>query len=237
MLKAELIKVRTTRTFFALAGAGVAISLVVVILFSLLAKNVSHDDQRAVFSSDFTPLFVLLLGAIGMAGEWRHKTITATVLSAPQRSKLLLAKALSYSVAGIIVSFLVSVVSMVVGTLILSSRDFDTFGFTALLNILWRNLAVGAYLGSIGVFVGALIRNPAAAIVVLLADAFVVENVLEGLVPDVWRFTPLGANGQSVQQLDIDHLLSPGVGLLVMAGWLIVFYVAAAATFKSRDLT
>ena len=237
MLKAELIKVRTTRTFFALTGAGVGISLVVVILVGLLAKSFSHDDLMQTFSGDFTPLFVLLLGAIGMAGEWRHKTITSTVLAAPQRSKLMLAKALSYAVAGVVLSFLVSIVVMAVGTLIISSRGFDTLGFSDLLDILWRNLVVAAYLGPIGVFVGALIRNPAGAIVVLLADLFVVENVLQGLVPDVWRFMPLGAGPQSVQQSDIDHLLSPGVGLLVMAGWLIVFYAAAAVTFNRRDLT
>jgi ABC-2 type transport system permease protein len=208
-----------------------------VVLVGLLNKTFSHDDLKETFQGDFTPVFVLLLGAIGMAGEWRHKTITGTVLAAPQRNRLLLAKALSYGVAGVILSFVVSIVVMVIGTLIISSRGFDTLSVGDLLDILWRNLVVAAYIGPIGVFVGTLIRNPAVVIVVLLVDLTVLEGTLQALVPDVWRFTPLGAGPQSLQEANVDHLLSPGVGLLVMVGWLIVFYAAAAWTFRSRDLT
>ena len=44
-------------------------------------------------------LFILLLGVIGMTGEWRHRTIASTVLAAPGRALLLAAKVISYAVA------------------------------------------------------------------------------------------------------------------------------------------
>jgi ABC-type transport system involved in multi-copper enzyme maturation permease subunit len=240
MLKAELIKVRTTRTFLALTGAGVALSLLIIILTGLLQDSFTDDDLRGTFSGDFTPLFVLLLGAIGMAGEWRHKTITGTVLSSPQRSQLMVAKAIAYAVAGVILSIVVSVAIMAVGTLILSARDLPTLGFTDLLDILWRNLLIAAFLGSLGVFVGALIRNPAGAIVVLLADLFIIENVLAGLAPDVWKFAPLGGVPSGISGVQFDsgtNILAPGLALLVMVGWSAIFFAAATATFKSRDVT
>jgi ABC-2 type transport system permease protein len=239
MLTAELIKLRTTRTFLALTGGAVGLSLVVVILTGILQKDFSGDDVRSTFSGDFTPLFILLLGAIGMAGEWRHKTITGTVLSAPQRGKLLAAKAISYAIAGVVMSLAVTVAIMVVGTIIISSRGFDTLGITELLDVLWRNLVLAAYLGAVGVFVGALIRNPAGAIVLLLADLFIVENVLQGLAPDVWKFTPLGGSGQSLQgvQFADEDLLRPGIALLVMIAWTAILYTASLVTFRSRDLT
>jgi hypothetical protein len=136
-------------------------------------------------------------------------------------------------------SLAVSVVIMIVGTAIISSRGFDTLGFVELLDVLWRNLVLAAYLGAVGVFVGALIRNPAGAIVLLLADLFIVENVLQGLVPDVWKFTPLGGSGQSLQgvQFDNEDLLLPGIALLVMLAWTGILYAASAVTFRSRDLT
>ena len=56
--------------------------------------------MRELFTADFSGLFILLLGVIGMAGEWRHRTITSTVLAAPDRLRLLAAKILSYAVAG-----------------------------------------------------------------------------------------------------------------------------------------
>jgi ABC-2 type transport system permease protein len=51
----------------------------------------------------------VILGAIAMTGEWRHRTITGSVLAAPNRVRLLAAKASSYSVAGITLSILVTV--------------------------------------------------------------------------------------------------------------------------------
>ena len=48
--------------------------------------------MRELFTADFTGLFILLLGVMGMAGEWRHRTITSTVLAAPDRLHLLAAK-------------------------------------------------------------------------------------------------------------------------------------------------
>jgi ABC-type transport system involved in multi-copper enzyme maturation permease subunit len=240
MLEAELLKLRTTRTFIALTAAALGLSVLFVVLQGLIDDQFDEESLREMFNSDFTGLFILLLGAIGMAGEWRHKTITGTVLAAPQRLKLLAAKAISYAVAGILMSLIVNVVIMALGTLILSSRDFETLPFSDLMDILWRSLLIAGFYGAIGVFVGTLIRNPAGAIVVLLADLFIVENVLAGLVPDVWKFTPMGGTGAAIAGVDFGQdveLLSTGVGVLLAIAWLAVFYAAAAATFKTRDLT
>ena len=48
--------------------------------------------MRELFTADFSGLFILLLGVMGMAGEWRHRTITSSVLAAPDRLRLLAAK-------------------------------------------------------------------------------------------------------------------------------------------------
>ena len=108
LLRAELLKLRTTRTFIALVGSAVVLSLVVVVLTGLLTKRFDEESTRTLFSFDFTGLFILLLGVIGMAGEWRHRTITGTVLAAPNRLRLLTAKMLSYAAAGALLSLIVT---------------------------------------------------------------------------------------------------------------------------------
>lgn len=241
LLRAELIKLRTTRTFVVLTAATLAISLLVVVLTTTIQDEWTEDDARDLFTSDFTGLFILLLGVMGMAGEWRHRTITSTVLAAPRRLRLLSAKTISYAVAGIAISLIVTVAIMAIGTLILSARDLPTAGLGDLADVLWRNLVVAAYLGAFGVCIGGLIRNQIVAIVGLLLLMFAIEPAVLGLAPEVGKFGPtLGAPNGFIGLEDVfgegDEQLTPAVALLVMIGWVGLAFAAAAARLERRDL-
>jgi ABC-type transport system involved in multi-copper enzyme maturation permease subunit len=241
LLRAELIKLRTTRTFVVLTAATLAISLLVVVLTTTIQDEWTEDDARDLFTSDFTGLFILLLGVMGMAGEWRHRTITSTVLAAPRRLRLLSAKTISYAVAGIAISLIVTVAIMAIGTLILSARDLPTAGLGDLADVLWRNLVVAAYLGAFGVCIGGLIRNQIVAIVGLLLLMFAIEPAVLGLAPEVGKFGPtLGAPNGFIGLEDVfgegDEQLTPAVALLVMIGWVGLAFTAAAARLERRDL-
>jgi ABC-2 type transport system permease protein len=242
LLQAELLKLRTTRTFFALVGSGLALSLVVLVLTTLLASDFSEGDVRTAFSGDFTGIFILLLGAMGMAGEWRHRTITSAVLAAPDRMKLIAAKTISYAVAGMVVSFIVTASLMLVGTIILSSRGETTLDFATLADIMWRNLVVAAYLGALGVAVGAILRNQVAAIIGLILFPLVVELTLFGLVPEVAKFSPINGVTSGLSNVDTGDnsdfdVLDPGVAGLVMFGWVTVLSAVGALLLRRRDLT
>ena len=178
---------------------------------------------------------------MGMAGEWRHRTITSTVLAAPRRLRLLSAKTISYAVAGITISLIVTVTIMAIGTLILSARDLPTVGLGDLADGLWRNLVVAAYLGAFGVCIGGLIRNQIVAIVGLLLMTFAIEPAVIGLAPEVGKFGPtLGAPNGFIGLEDVfgegDEQLTPAVALLVMIGWVGLAFAAAAARLERRDL-
>ena len=240
LLRAELLKLRTTRTFVALTGSAVALSLLVVVLTALLSNDLSEDDVREMFLGDFTGLFILILGVIGMAGEWRHRTITSTVLAAPVRTRLLAAKTLSYAVAGAVISFIVTATIMAVGTIILSARDETTASAGDLANVLWRNLVIAAFFGGFGVCIGALVRNQIAAIVGLFMVLFAVEPTLIALASHVGQFGPTSGAPNAFIELnafgDDEHQLAPGVALLVMLGWLALSFGAAATLLRRRDL-
>jgi ABC-2 type transport system permease protein len=240
LLEAELLKLRTTRTFAALVGAALALSLLVVGLTSALSDTLTRSDVNSLFAADFTGLFILLLGIMGMAGEWRHRTITGTVLAAPWRLRLLGAKVLSYAAAGALLSLIVTLTIMLVGTVILSIRGEVTPDAAKLVDILWRNLVVAALLGALGVGIGGLIRNQVVAIVGTLAVSFVLEPTLFALVPEVARFAPTQGAPSGIVQVDalggtIDRL-SAGVAVLVMLGWIALFFAAAGARLRRFDL-
>lgn len=240
LLRAELLKLRTTRTFLALVLVAVGLSLLVAILVASLTEPTQESVVEDVFASDFSSLFILVLGVIGVAGEWRHRTITSSLLAAPDRLRFLVAKTIAYAIAGAALSLLITVAVAIAGFIILTARDLPTPELSDFADFLWRNLLISALLGAFGVGVGALVRNQPIAIVGLIVVAFVLEPVLIGLVPEVGRFGPLVGAPSAVQDIDLgfddSELLAPGLGALVMLAWVALTVGLGALLLRSRDL-
>lgn len=239
LLAAEVLKLRTTRTFLVFVLAALALSLLVSILTAALTDSPTGEDAASAAYADLSSVFILLLAIVATTGEWRHRTIAGTVLAAPDRVRLIVAKALAYAGAGVALSLLVSICTYVAALLILSSRGEVTPDFGDWLDLVWRSLVFAAYVGALGVGIGAIVRNQPAAIVIVLVAALAVEPALSGLAPDVWRFAPLtgapsGLFGGTVEEAD--DTLARGVALLVMAAWVAGSCAAAIALLRGRDL-
>ena len=240
MLRAELLKLRTTRTFVALVGAALALSLLLVVLTITLSDSLDDRDLREVYASDFSGLFIFLLGIIGMAGEWRHRTITGSILAGPQRVRFLAAKVLAYATAGAVLSVVVQFVSFAVGAVLLSTGGEENLPVSDLADVFWRNLVLAAYAGAFGVCVGALLRNQVVAVIGLLVVSFAVEPTLLFLVDDVGRYLP--TNGAPAGVIDAGgygdevELLDTVPALAVLAAWVAVLFAAGAARLRYRDL-
>ncbi len=244
LLSAELLKLRTTRTFVTLVSVTLVLSLVVVGLTAIIADDFTEESVREMFTFDFSGLFILLLGVTGMAGEWRHRTITSSVLAAPDRIRLLAAKMIAYAVAGTVLSLIVTIAFMLEGTLILSLRDETTLGVSDLTDVLWRNLVIAALLGAFGVCVGGIVRNQIVAIVGLLVLSFVLEPTLLAVVPEVGKFGPTtGAPSGIIGISPVNDGGDPREGILdawpalaVMLAWVGLGFAATAALLQKRDL-
>jgi hypothetical protein len=237
LLRAELLKLRTTRTFVALAGASLAVSLLLVTLSAGTQDYAHHPgDLDTLFTGDFSSLFILLLGAIGMTGEWRHRTITGSILAAPDRVRLLVAKTMAYALAGVVLSLATTLVIMLTGTLILSHRGQPTVDITGLVDVLWRNVAVAALLASLGVAVAALLRNQIATVVGLFVVGLVIEPALFAAAPHVAQFGPVLGAPNGILGVDRGGLLAPGIAALVSIGWASGAFASAAALLRRRDL-
>ena len=232
LLRAELLKLRTTRTFAAVVASAAALALALVVLGAVLGKE---TNPHALFTNSAITYIIVILGAVAMTGEWRHRTITGAVLAAPNRVRLLAAKAMSYSLAGVALSMLVTVPTIIVGELVLSGRGQATLGAGGIADVLWRNLAVAALLGPLGVCVGALLRNQIVTVVGLVIMAAALEPAVFQAVPEVGRFLPLAGAPGGV--LGGTHgALSPGPALAVMVAWTLTVFAAAAWRLRGRDL-
>ena len=149
-MHAELLKLSTTRTFAALAGTAVAISLLITILVALLTEPTEKSVLSDVFTNDVSGVFILVLAVVGITGEWRHRTITSSLLAAPDRLRFLAAKTIAFAAAGLALSLLVSLAIAVVGFAILSARDLPTPEIGALAGQIARIALVSALLGGFG---------------------------------------------------------------------------------------
>jgi ABC-2 type transport system permease protein len=244
LLHAELIKLRTTRTFVALAATAVGISLLLAALVSSLTEPTEESVLIDVFASDASSFFILVLAVVGISGEWRHRTITSSLLAAPDRLRFLTAKTLAFAAAGILLSLLISIAVTSVGLTILTVRDLPTPEAGELAGLVMRNALVAALLGAFGVAIGALVRNQVVAVVGLLVLTFVVETTLIAFVPEVARFGPFTALPTAVADISAEdaglgddiELLAPGLAALAMLAWIGAAFAAGAALLRGRDL-
>jgi ABC-2 type transport system permease protein len=244
LLRAELIKLRTTRTFLALTAAAIGTSLLITVLVSVLTEPTEDSVLTDVFTADTSALFIIVLAVVGITGEWRHHTITSSLLAAPDRLRFLAAKVIAFGTAGLLLSLLISIAIAVVGLVILNIRDLPVPEAGELLKQIVRNALVAALLGAFGVGIGALVRNQVVAVVSLLIVAFAVDPAVAALAPEVGRFSPFGGLPAGITDVPPEDaglpeemdILSPGLAVLAMLAWIGSAFAVGAALLIRRDL-
>jgi ABC-2 type transport system permease protein len=240
-LKAELLKIRSTRTTLGLVLGMVALIALFSLLTGLASKApdllTTEDQRNALAVGSFAGVFAALAGIMLVTGEYRYGTIQPTYLFTPRRWRVLAAKLAAGALAGLVFGIVGAALGFGIGYACLAGRGIDYAldgGQTALL--LLGTVALTALWGPIGVGVGALLRNQVGAIIALLAWGFVVENLLFGLVPAIGRFGPVHA-GDGLMGLAEDHFLHATPGGLVLVVWAAAVSVVGAAIAVRRDVT
>ena len=104
-IRAELLKIRSTRTMIGLILGMIALVLLITLLTGFLTRPIglaSREDQRELLSlSSFTAVFSALAGVLLVTSEYRYGTIRPTFLFNPVRSHVLTAKAVAGALAGL----------------------------------------------------------------------------------------------------------------------------------------
>ena len=121
----ELLKFRTTRTFWGLAGSALGLVLLIVILTLAIDDNLdSEPDVRNLLSSaGIYGLLTLILGVVAGAGEYRHGTIAWTLLVTPNRLRAVGGGVIACFLGGLAIGVVVSACTAAVALPWLSSKD------------------------------------------------------------------------------------------------------------------
>ncbi len=239
-IRAELLKIRTTRTTIGLILAMIALILLFTLLTGLLTHPsglASKEDQRQLLSlGSLADVFSALAGVLLVTSEYRYGTIRPTILFNPERSHLLTAKVAAGALAGLAFGILAEAIGWAIGYAILDGRGITVVlssGDILLLTL--GGLAGAALWGAIGAGLGAIIHNQIGAVITLLAGGLVVDDLLFGLVPSVGRFTPTRAS-DALMGLRVDHLVSPGAGASTLIAWAAVLAVVGIALSVRQDI-
>jgi len=239
-VRAELLKVRSTRTTVGLLLGMVALILLFVLLTGLLSSVAplsGTENQRQLLTiGDLAGVFAALAGVLLVTSEYRYGTIRPTILFTPHRSRVLAAKLVAATLAGIAFGVVGEALAWGLGYLILSSR-----GITLALSngdsaqLVLGSLAGVALWGAMGAGLGTILRNQVGGVITLLAWGFVVNPLLFGLLPSVGRFMPSYAH-DSLIGLTTQHLLPPVAGGAVLVGWAALLAAAGLLVTARRDI-
>jgi ABC-2 type transport system permease protein len=244
-LSSELFKQRTTRTARVLLASMVGVTALVVCLhvFTLKSSDLSQAaNQPEVFGWGTTigALFAALAGAISITAEFRHGTIRPTLLTNPDRARVLVAKAIAAAIAGLVIGLLAAGLVAAIGSIGLAVRDIPvTLNAGDFAQMVAGGAAGAALWAILGTGLGAILRGQVGAVVGLCVWLLLIENILIGNVPSAGKYAPGASDGALaglMPNAGTATLLGPIAGTLLLAGYAAVGAAAGLAAIERRDI-
>jgi ABC-2 type transport system permease protein len=236
LVRGEMIKVRTTRTALGFAAATLLLVLAQV-LISILADDLTGaGEKRAAIGVGGTiAILLIVFGAVGATGEFRHRTMAPAVLIAPDRVRLAIARIVAYSFTGLLVGLAAIGLALVLGLPLLAGEPGEELAGDDLVTVIVGGLAVSVLAAALGVGVGLLVRNQVAAVVGALVWLFVLEP-LTGLLGDTIVDYTIGSASSQAGGGNASEALSWSAGLAVLAAWTVVFVGIGLLVDRRRDV-
>jgi ABC-2 type transport system permease protein len=240
-LRAELLKIRSTRTTIGLLVGLIVLALLFTILTCTLspaAQLLTEQDQSSLLSfGSIAGVFAALAGVMLFTSEYRFGTIRPTSLFNPNRVRLFASKFTAGVLSGVVFGIIGEGLVFAIGIMILKIRGVPVVMTGSNVTELIVGAIVGTALwGAIGVGVGAIVTNQVGAVIALLAWGFVVENLIFGFLPKIGRFLPVHASDAMMGPIQ-DKLLPGDTGTLVVVAWALVLAVIGVTLLKRRDVS
>jgi ABC-2 type transport system permease protein len=248
LVRAEFTKLATTRLVYGVAAVMAAFGVLTVVANATTAGQQGNPP----LSADNFPMLVaapvrhtllagaaLLLGILGMTGEFRHHTVTQTFLVTPDRGRVVAAKLVAYPLAAIVLALATLAVTAAVATGWLAAKGITPSLLDARLGRVVGVALLGAGLcGLVGVGVAALVRNQVAALVGTVVWVAVVEGLLMSLlnVPSLGKWLPSAAAKAAITSPG-GAQLSRLAGTLLLVGYALALALVGTRLVVRRDIT
>jgi ABC-2 type transport system permease protein len=241
---AELFKLRTTRTSWGVALGSLALVLVISTIAALAGEFSAGDEApgpELLEIAGLVQIFALVLGILIVATEFRHGTITPSLLAVPDRARLVLAKLVAALGAGALLGLVAALLCSAIVFPLLASRDIDAGGSSSeVLELILGNLAASGLFAAIGVGLGALLRNQVGAIIGALGWLFLIEpllTIIPGFDDVITKWFPSGAASATAGTATSEDALGQIPAGLLLAAYAAAFVAAGIVLVRRRDVS
>lgn len=259
VIRSEVRKFLSTRLWWimALSMVGYMAFMAGVMSFAfnfdadMTGSEIGMPDAREIATSIYTLapafgyVFPLIVGAISITSEFRHQTITPTLLAEPRRTRLVGAKLIASLPVGLVVGILGSLTCWLVGGATISLLGGEAFFFDpeTLRIIALSTLALTIW-AMVGVGFGTAVPNQIGSIIIVVAFTQFVEPIMRmaiaqvDVIAPVSRFLP-GAAGEALAggsfygtMMPVDALAWWQGGLVLIAYALVFAFIGRVTTFR-----
>lgn len=244
LIRAELLKIRLTRSSWWWFVASIALVVFAIVLTLAFGTVKTRVEERSLLSfSGSGGLVVILLGVALGAGEYRHRTIVASLLVEPRRERVWLGQAVAVAMIGLILGVICCVLASVIVFPWLSVRGTP-------MRVSDGQLAAGfagsiAYWGIsavIGLAIGSLARNQVLAVSIVFLALAVVDPTISTVSPSAGRFGPSSigvamTGGQGSSDGPFSTLLSLPAASAVWLALALALMTATVLTVRRRNVT
>ena len=219
----EWIKLHSLRSTTWVLAAGVVATIALGAVTGFNTRNPHGDPTNNVLAGiAFGQVVFGVLGVLIVTSEYSSGMIRATLAAIPRRPLVLAAKAVTYGLAALAAGQIASFGSFLTGTAVLGAAAMT-----------------GAYLALIGLMglgLGAIIRNSAAAVATLTGGLFVLPLVVAG-THKAGPFLPelIAANSLSAVKPIQAFTLSPWIELGIVAAYAAALLGAGCWSLVRRD--
>jgi ABC-2 type transport system permease protein len=243
----EWIKLRSLRSTWWTLAITVAGAITIGIIVGVNTRDAAGDlTNNALVGMVPGLLLAGVLGVLTMTGEYTSGMIRATLAAAPRRPRLLAAKAAVFSVMMLAAGEIATFVSFFAGGLALRHGiAAPALGQPCVLRAVILSGTSFCLVGLLGLGLGAIIRNTAVAVTVLVGGVYVAAQFAGLIARAAFGYMPIliVANSLSTTKPETcgsraalcPHFLSPWAGLGMLCLYAAVALAVGGWVFARRD--
>lgn len=241
LIRVELLRLRTARSLRALL-AGVAV-LGLLQVARLVRSAGSAGGIRPGSDSAWTQillggtagsLLVLLVGVLAVTSDFRHGSLTPTLLVTPRRGRVMAARMMACALVGAATAALMAVVSAGIG---LAAGVLSGLPGPVVLPQAAGGVLLAAFWGWAGAAVGLLVRHQITALALPMVWLLVVETLVSSYGLGQLRWWLPGGAGFGLTGSDIPGVLPAWLAALVLAGYGAALTIPGIRRLASADIT